>query len=80
MFIPEAMRPAREASIDASAFRERPLWLTEWSSDSPAMIAHIITRLPAALPPPCRNWALRRKFSRNSASPITERRFRAAGA
>jgi xylan 1,4-beta-xylosidase len=23
-------------------FRDRPLWLTEWSSDSPAMIAHII--------------------------------------
>lgn len=40
--IPEAMRRAR-ASIDASAFGGRPLWLTEWSSDSPAMIAHIIT-------------------------------------
>ena len=28
--------------IDASAFRGRPLWLSEWSCDSPAMIAHII--------------------------------------
>jgi xylan 1,4-beta-xylosidase len=39
--IPEAVRRARE-KIDAGAFRGRPLWLTEWSSDSPAMIAHII--------------------------------------
>lgn len=39
--IPEAMRRAR-AAIDASPLRGRPLWLTEWSSDSPAMIAHII--------------------------------------
>jgi xylan 1,4-beta-xylosidase len=40
--IPEAMRRSRE-KIDATAFRGRPLWLTEWSSDSPAMIAHIIS-------------------------------------
>jgi xylan 1,4-beta-xylosidase len=39
--IPEAVRLARQ-KIDASAFRGRPLWLTEWSSDSPAMIAHVI--------------------------------------
>jgi xylan 1,4-beta-xylosidase len=39
--IPAAMQRAR-AQIDASAFRGRPLWLSEWSCDSPAMIAHII--------------------------------------
>ena len=39
--IPEAMRRARE-QIDRSGFPDRPLWLSEWSSDSPAMIAHII--------------------------------------
>lgn len=39
--IPEAMRRARE-KIDATKYRGRPLRLTEWSSDSPAMIAHII--------------------------------------
>ena len=39
--IPQAMRRARE-KIDATKFRGLPLWLTEWSSDSPAMIAHII--------------------------------------
>ena len=58
--IPEAMRRAR-ASIDASAFRDRPLWLTEWSSDSPAMITHIIT----ACLPHCHamsQWALSASF------------------
>lgn len=39
--IAEAMRRARQ-QIDATALRDRPLWLTEWSSDSPAMIAHVI--------------------------------------
>ena len=39
--IPAAVRQAR-AQIDASAFRGKPLWLSEWSCDSPAMIAHII--------------------------------------
>jgi xylan 1,4-beta-xylosidase len=39
--IPQGMRLARE-QIEASAFAGRPLWLTEWSCDSPAMIAHII--------------------------------------
>jgi xylan 1,4-beta-xylosidase len=39
--IPAAMRRVR-AQIDAGAFRGRPLWLSEWSCDSPAMIAHII--------------------------------------
>jgi xylan 1,4-beta-xylosidase len=39
--IPAAMQRAR-AQIEASAFRGRPLWLSEWSCDSPAMIAHII--------------------------------------
>ena len=41
--VSEAVMRARRA-IDATVFRDRPLWLTEWSSDSPAMIAHIITR------------------------------------
>ena len=40
--IPEVVMRARQ-SIDATIYRDRPLWLTEWSSDSPAMIAHIIT-------------------------------------
>ena len=39
--IPEAIRRARQ-KIDAGPLRGRPLWLTEWSSDSPAMMAHII--------------------------------------
>ena len=39
--IPEAMRRAR-VKIDATQFRGAPLWLSEWSSDSPAMIAHAI--------------------------------------
>ena len=40
--IPEAIRRARE-KIDATSFRGRPLWLSEWSADSPAMIAQVIT-------------------------------------
>ncbi|HTV96214.1 MAG TPA: hypothetical protein VME42_09415 [Steroidobacteraceae bacterium] len=54
--IPEAVHRSRE-EIDATVFRGRPLWLTEWSSDSPAMIAHVIT----ACLPYCRAmspWAL----------------------
>lgn len=39
--IPDAVARAR-AIIDASAFKGAPLWLSEWSSDSPAMIAHVI--------------------------------------
>jgi xylan 1,4-beta-xylosidase len=39
--IPETMRRAR-AKIDATKFTGLPLWLSEWSSDSPAMIAHVI--------------------------------------
>jgi xylan 1,4-beta-xylosidase len=56
----EAMRRAGE-KIDATAFRGRPLWLTEWSSDSPAMIAHII----AGCLPVCHamsQWALSATF------------------
>jgi xylan 1,4-beta-xylosidase len=39
--IVEAMRRARK-NIDATSLRGRPLWLSEWSSDSPAMIAQVI--------------------------------------
>lgn len=39
--LPAAMRIARE-QIDSTAFKGVPLYLTEWASDSPAMIAHII--------------------------------------
>ena len=39
--IPEAMRRAR-TKIDATSLRDLPLWLSEWSSDSPAMIAYVI--------------------------------------
>lgn len=39
--IPKGMALVR-AQIDASAYAGTPLWLTEWSSDSPAMIAHIV--------------------------------------
>ena len=44
--IPAALGLVR-AKIDASRFRGTELWLTEWSSDSPAMIAHV---LKGALP------------------------------
>ncbi len=39
--VPAAMKMARE-QLNASAFKTAELWLGEWSSDSPAMIAHII--------------------------------------
>jgi xylan 1,4-beta-xylosidase len=39
--IPEAVKRAR-ARIDATPFRDKPLWMSEWSCDSPAMIAHIL--------------------------------------
>ncbi|CAN7583328.1 glycosyl hydrolase [Phenylobacterium sp. LjRoot219] len=39
--IPAAMKKVRE-QIAASKFPKAELWLSEWSSDSPAMIAHII--------------------------------------
>lgn len=39
--IPAAMRQAR-GQIEASAFKGRPLWLSEWSCDSPAMMGHVI--------------------------------------
>lgn len=39
--IPRAIKQARE-QIDASRFAGKPLWITEWSSDSPAMIAHVV--------------------------------------
>ncbi|MBU6206046.1 MAG: hypothetical protein KGQ42_00005, partial [Alphaproteobacteria bacterium] len=40
--IPDAVAQARR-TIEASKFSGRPLWLSEWSSDSPAMMAHIIS-------------------------------------
>jgi xylan 1,4-beta-xylosidase len=39
--IPAAMAKARRL-IDASPFAGKPLWLGEWGSDSPAMIAHVV--------------------------------------
>lgn len=39
--VPAAMKKVR-GEINASAHKGKPLWLSEWSSDSPAMIAHII--------------------------------------
>lgn len=39
--IPAAMAQVR-AQIDATPYKGSELWLTEWSSDSPAMIAHIL--------------------------------------
>ena len=41
--IPDIVADVRR-TIDASQFRNMPLWLTEWSSDSPAMIAHTIKK------------------------------------
>lgn len=41
--IPEGAALARR-QIDATKFKGTPLWVNEWSSDSPAMIAHIISR------------------------------------
>jgi xylan 1,4-beta-xylosidase len=46
--IPEAVRRTR-AKIDATRFKGTPFWLSEWSCDSPAMIAHVLTNcLPHA--------------------------------
>jgi xylan 1,4-beta-xylosidase len=46
--IPDAVARSRR-EIDATAFRGTPLWFSEWSADSPAMIAHILTEcLPNA--------------------------------
>jgi xylan 1,4-beta-xylosidase len=46
--VPQAIALAR-AQIDATRFKGADLWLDEWSSDSPAMIAHAITHgLPNA--------------------------------
>jgi xylan 1,4-beta-xylosidase len=39
--IPDTVAKVR-GQIEASRFAGRPLWLSEWSSDSPAMIAHVI--------------------------------------
>ncbi|MBC2663526.1 hypothetical protein H7F50_17430 [Novosphingobium flavum] len=39
--IPAAMAKTRRI-IDASPFAGKPLWLGEWGSDSPAMIAHVV--------------------------------------
>lgn len=39
--IPDALADARR-TIDAGPFAGKPMWLSEWSSDSPAMIAHVI--------------------------------------
>lgn len=39
--IPTALARVRQ-QIDASPLRGKPLWLTEWSSDSPAVIAHVV--------------------------------------
>ena len=39
--IPAAMKKVR-AEIEASPHKGKPLYLSEWSSDSPAMIAHIV--------------------------------------
>lgn len=40
--IPAAMAQVR-SQIDATRYKGTELWLSEWSSDSPAMIAHIIS-------------------------------------
>jgi xylan 1,4-beta-xylosidase len=41
--IPDTVRKVRE-TIDASAYKGKPIWLSEWSSDSPAMIAHVVSQ------------------------------------
>jgi xylan 1,4-beta-xylosidase len=40
--IPAAMAQVR-SQIDATKYKGAQLWLSEWSSDSPAMIAHVVT-------------------------------------
>ena len=42
--IPQAIRRAR-AKVRASAFPKLPLYMNEWSSDSPAMIAHVLSNV-----------------------------------
>jgi xylan 1,4-beta-xylosidase len=42
--IPEAVRRAR-AKVRGSGFPKLPLYIDEWSSDSPAMIAHVLTNV-----------------------------------
>ena len=39
--IPAAVAMTRR-TIEASAYAGQPLWLSEWASDSPAMIAHVV--------------------------------------
>lgn len=41
--IPMAVEQVR-GQIDASPFKGMPFWLSEWSSDSPAMITDVVTR------------------------------------
>jgi xylan 1,4-beta-xylosidase len=41
--IPDTVAKVR-ATVDASRFKALPVWLSEWSSDSPAMIAHVISQ------------------------------------
>lgn len=58
--IPAAMAQVR-AQIDATRYKGAEMWLSEWSSDSPAMIAHVIT----ACLPYCYSmsqWALSSTF------------------
>lgn len=58
--IPAVVQRARR-EIDAAGHAGKPLWLTEWSSDSPAMIAHVI----ANCLPHCQamsQWALSAEF------------------
>lgn len=58
--IPRVIEQVRR-EIDATAHAGKPLWITEWSSDSPAMIAHVITHCL----PHCQamsQWALSAEF------------------
>jgi xylan 1,4-beta-xylosidase len=58
--VPEVVRRARKA-MDGANLQGSPLWLTEWSSDSPAMIANIVS----ACLPHCHamsQWALSSTF------------------
>ncbi|MCE7796336.1 hypothetical protein LWE61_07145 [Sphingobium sufflavum] len=41
--IPDTVRKVR-GIIEGSRYAGKPLWLSEWSSDSPAMMAHVITQ------------------------------------
>jgi len=42
--VPEALKRARE-KVSASDFPKLPLYINEWSSDSPALIAHVLTEV-----------------------------------